>query len=82
MERISAIYWLNNLIGKHSDYYDEALEMGIKALGITRCKDCKYMTTHYDTDGNAPYWTCSVWDSRTDYNGFCHYAERRIDEDD
>lgn len=44
---------------------------------IIRCVDCKYMTEHYDTDGNAPYWTCSEWDSGTDYDGFCHYAERR-----
>ena len=47
---------------------------------IVRCKNCKYMTEHYDTDGNAPYWTCSEWDSGTDYEGFCHYAERRTDE--
>lgn len=46
---------------------------------LVRCKDCKYMTEHYDTDGNAPYWTCSEWDSGTDYDGFCHYAERRTD---
>lgn len=32
MERKDAIYWLTNLIGNYSDYYDEALEMGIKAL--------------------------------------------------
>ena len=40
-----AIYWLRNLIGNHSDYYDNALEMAIKALEqseIIRCKDCKY----------------------------------------
>ena len=47
---------------------------------IIRCKDCKYMTEHYYTDGNTPYWTCSEWDSGTDYDGFCHYAERRTDE--
>lgn len=28
----AAMYWLNNLIGNYSDYYDNALEMGIKAL--------------------------------------------------
>ena len=28
----AAMYWLNNLIGNYSDYYDDALEMGIKAL--------------------------------------------------
>lgn len=32
MERKEAVYWLNNLIGNYSDYYDDALEMGIKAL--------------------------------------------------
>ena len=51
-------------------------------LEFVRCKDCKYMTEHYDTDGNAPYWTCSEWDAGTDYDGFCHYAERRTDETD
>lgn len=30
--RETAMYWLNNLIGNYSDYYDDALEMGIKAL--------------------------------------------------
>lgn len=44
---------------------------------LIRCKDCKYMAEHYDTDGNAPYWTCLEWDSGTDYDGFCHYAERK-----
>ena len=49
---------------------------------LIRCKDCKYMTEHYDTDGNVPYWTCSEWDSGTDYDGFCHLAERRSDGTD
>ena len=48
---------------------------------VVRCKDCKYMTEHYDTDGNVPYWTCSEWDSGTDYDGYCHYGERREDAD-
>ena len=48
---------------------------------VIRCKDCKYMTEHYDTDGNVPYWTCSEWDSGTDYDGFCHYAEGRTDDE-
>ena len=38
----------------------------IDAIPVVRCKDCKYMTEHYDTDGNVPYWTCSQWDSGTD----------------
>lgn len=49
---------------------------------IIHCKDCKYMTEHYDTDGNAPYWTCSEWDSGTDYDGFCHYAKKKKTVDD
>lgn len=47
---------------------------------IIRCKDCKYCTEHYDTDGNVPYWSCSEWDSGTDADGFCYMAERRTDE--
>ena len=62
------------------EYAEQALERLPSAQPeIIRCKDCKYMTEHYDTDGNAPYWTCSEWDSGTDYDGFCHYAERRTD---
>lgn len=38
------------------------------------------MIEHYDTDGNAPYWICSDWDSGTDYEGYCYYGERREDE--
>lgn len=49
----------------------------VDAVEVVRCKDCKYMTEHYDTDGNVPYWTCSEWDSGTDYDGYCHYGERR-----
>ena len=52
----------------------------IDTVRVVRCRDCKYMTEHYDTDGNAPYWTCSEWDAGTDYDGFCHYAERKDEE--
>ena len=44
---------------------------------LVRCKDCKYMTGHDDTDGNVQYWICSEWDGRTEYDGYCHYGERR-----
>lgn len=44
---------------------------------VVRCGQCKYCVEHYDTDGNAPYWTCKEWDSGTDYDGYCHYGERR-----
>lgn len=47
---------------------------------VVRCKDCKYITEHYDVDGNVPYWTCSEWDSGTDYDGFCSYGERQDHE--
>lgn len=47
---------------------------------IIRCEDCKWCEEHYDTDGNAPYWICKNWDGGTDADGFCHEAERKIDE--
>lgn len=47
---------------------------------IIHCKDCEWCEEHYDTDGNAPYWICKNWDGGTDADGFCHEAERRIDE--
>ena len=42
---------------------------------VVRCGQCKHCVEHYDTDGNAPYWTCKEWDSGTDYDGYCHYSE-------
>ena len=51
----------------------------VDAEPVVRCKDCKYMTEHYDTDGNVPYWTCSEWDSGTDFDGYCYYGERKED---
>ena len=80
---------LPNCYNGFSDTYDKACIIGVideqqpvDAVPVVRCKDCKYMTEHYDTDGNVPYWTCSEWDSGTDYDGFCHYAERRSDGTD
>lgn len=76
-----------------TDYYHHRTEIQHKALKeaiervptidavpVVRCKDCEYMTEHYDTDGNVPYWTCSEWDSGTDYDGYCHYGKRREDD--
>ncbi len=51
----------------------------VDAVEVVRCKDCRYMTEHYDTDGNVPYWTCSEWDGGTDYDGYCHFGERKED---
>lgn len=44
---------------------------------VVRCGECKYCVEHYDTDGNAPYWVCKEWDSGTDYDGYCHYGEKK-----
>ena len=49
---------------------------------IIRCKDCKWCSEHYDTDGNVPYWDCINWDGGTDADGFCHEAELRGDSGD
>ena len=34
----------------------------LEPVQIVRCKDCKWCSEHYDTDGNAPYWICRNWD--------------------
>lgn len=47
---------------------------------IIRCEGCKWCEERYDTDGSAPYWICKNWDGGTDADGFCHEAERKIDE--
>lgn len=49
---------------------------------VVRCGQCKYCVEHYDTDGNVPYWTCKEWDSGTDYDGYCHYGERKDEGQD
>lgn len=82
MERKDAIYWLNNLVGNYSDYYDDALEMGIKALEqqeIVRCGQCKHykpMSNHWGqcsvhSSPAEKYRTCQICD-------YCSWAERRI----
>jgi hypothetical protein len=60
----------------------DALDMAIEALAadaveVVRCGECKHCVEHYDTDGNAPYWVCNEWDSGTDYDGYCHYGEKK-----
>lgn len=49
----------------------------IDAVPVVRCKDCKHMEEHYDTEGNAPYWVCKNWYGGTDEDGYCHEAERK-----
>lgn len=44
---------------------------------VVRCGECEHCVEHYDTDGNAPYWVCKEWDSGTDYDGYCHYGEKK-----
>lgn len=51
----------------------------VDAVEVVRCKDCLYMTEHYDVDSAVPYWNCYHWDSETDYDGYCYYGERKID---
>jgi len=71
----SAYYsgWVNaiNYVIKHELFIEPK---------IIRCEDCKWCEEHYDTDGNAPYWICKNWNGGTDADGFCHEAERKIDE--
>ena len=87
MEHKDAIYWLNNLIGNYSDYYDEALEMGVEALEqqekaqltalpsteskIIRCKDCVYRATDIDGELYCRKSTCDI-----DENDFCSWAKK------
>lgn len=63
--------------------FEDAITLArrVDAVEVVRCKDCKYMTEHYDTDGSVPYWTCSEWDSGTDYDGYCYWGERKKDEE-
>jgi hypothetical protein len=79
-----AVYWLNNLIGNYSYYYDDALEMGVKALEkqeIVRCGVCIHyipMSNNWGKCGvhSSPtekYRTCQICD-------YCSWSERRTDE--
>ncbi len=73
MKPKDAVYWLNNLIGNYSDYYDDALEIGVKALEqqeIVRCGDCQY----FMMECQVPY--CRMWNNYTTTNGYCHNAKR------
>ena len=82
MELKEAVYWLNNLIGNYSDYYDDALEMGVKALEIVRCGVCIHyipMSNNWGKCGvhsshTEKYRTCQICD-------YCSWAERRTECD-
>lgn len=85
MERKDAIYWLNNLIGNSSDYYDEALEMGIKALKaqpeIIRCGECsEWRKIHGQTYRNGDERTCCSLHCVTGRDFYCGDAERRTEQ--
>lgn len=60
MEYKDAIYWLNNLIGKHGDEYDVALEMAINSLKQLNAplndkrQSSPQIATDYEING-APY---------------------------
>lgn len=71
-------YWETAYILKEIIKYVEN-EPTVDSVSVVRCKDCRYMTEHYDIDGNVPYWTCSEWDTGTDYDGYCHYGKRKDD---
>ena len=46
-------------------------------IDLVTCGECKYMSVHYDTDGNLPFLVCLEWDSGTDIDGYCYLGERR-----
>lgn len=76
MNRKEAAYWLNNLIGNYSNYYDDALEMAVKALEqpeIIRCKDCKYNVSSHKCLHPESFFLVP-----DDYF-YCGYAKRRTD---
>lgn len=54
--------------------------LDMPTIDIVKCGECKFMSEHYDTDGNVSYWTCSKWYSGTDIDGYCYLGERRADE--
>lgn len=56
--------------------FDNTLDAAA-VVEVVRCGECKHCVEHYDTDGNAPYWVCKEWDSGTDYDGYCHYGEKK-----
>lgn len=81
IEREAALAQASFIHGRWDNRYvsDETLR-NIPAADVIKvvwCKNCKYASEHYDTDGNVPYWTCSEWDSGTDYDGFCYLGEQK-----
>ena len=79
--------YISREAARNALYEADAITMeGVKILNqfpaadvveVVRCGQCKHCVEHYDTDGNAPYWTCQEWDSGTDYDGYCYYGERK-----
>lgn len=61
-----------------------AFNLGYKArdMEIVRCKDCVHCLKDRYSDGNAPTYSCKIWDSGTEAEGYCHYGERKDDGND
>lgn len=51
----------------------------VDAMPVVRCKDCVHCLKDRYSDGNVPTYSCKMWDSGTEAEGYCHYGERRED---
>ena len=50
----------------------------IDAVEIIRCKDCKHK--YVSGNGTTQYYVCDFMDAQYEENGFCHHAEREVEE--
>lgn len=53
----------------------------VDAVQVVRCKDCVHCLKDRYSDGNSPTYSCKIWDSGTEAEGYCHYGERKDDGD-
>lgn len=59
------------------DVYEGLDKLPSAQLEIIYCKDCKWCEKKCDIENKEFYYRCRNWGGTTDYNGFCHEAERR-----
>ena len=48
------------------------------SVEVVRCKDCKHK--YVSGNGTTQYYVCDFMDAQYEENGFCHHAEREVEE--
>lgn len=76
MTREEAIQKRDVIVTQIINEFGVTIETNTKPL--IRCKDCKHK--YVSGNGTTQYYVCDFMDAQYEENGFCHHAEREVEE--